>query len=75
MNPALYEFVNFSHQNQQVDVPTDDLIEQKVFKWKYRQFAYDAEEYELRQDRMVERFFQRVQTRDPAVEIDLGEVL
>jgi len=24
---------------------------------------------------MVERFFQRVQTRDPAVEIDLKEVL
>jgi hypothetical protein len=53
LNPALYDFVNFAGQDFALDANYDDLIDQKVFKWKYRQFAMDTSEYDRRQNRMV----------------------
>jgi len=74
LNPALYDFVDSSH-SYQTDENYDDLVEQKVFKYKYRQFAYDSLDYERKQERMITRFFERVQSRNPAIEADLNDIL
>jgi len=74
LNPALYDFVDFSH-SYQTDANYDDLVEQKIFKYKYRQFAHDTVDYERKNRRMMIRFFERVQSRNPAIEADLNDIL
>lgn len=39
-NPALYDFVDYT-QTHDAHESYDDVIEQKLFKYKYRQFAAD----------------------------------
>ena len=52
----------------------EDVIEDKVFKFKYRQNADPVEVYEARTKRMIDRFLERAKTRDPAIEQDLNEL-
>lgn len=75
LNPQLYDFVVNADADAALDANYDDLLEQKLFKWKYRQFAMDELEYDERQERMVKRFFERAETRNPAIETDLYTVL
>lgn len=53
----------------------DDVVEQKIFKYKYRQFADSLQTYERRNQRMIDRFLERARTRDPLLEQDLTELL
>jgi len=52
----------------------DDIVEQKIFKFKYRQNADSLDTYNRRQTRMIERFYERARTRDPLLEQDLNEL-
>jgi len=45
-----------------------DIIEDKIFKYKYRQNADAPEVFSARNNRMIERFVERAKTRDPALE-------
>lgn len=45
-----------------------DVIEDKIFKFKYRMNADSAAVFEARNNRMIERFLQRAKGRDPAIE-------
>ena len=46
----------------------EDLIEDKIFKFKYRQNADAPAIHAARNQRMVDRFLERAKTRDPAIE-------
>lgn len=52
----------------------EDLIADKIFKFKYRQFADTTDVYIDRMNRVRERFFQRLENVDPAVLDDLVSV-
>lgn len=52
----------------------EDVVEHKIFKYKYRQCNDDEETYARRQGRVLARFAERAQTRDPLIEQDLFEL-
>jgi len=52
----------------------DDIVEQKIFKYKYRQNADDFLTYNRRQQRMRDRFLERAKNRDPVLEQDLNDL-
>jgi hypothetical protein len=52
----------------------DDIIEQKIFKFKYRMCNDDGEQYEKKQGRVLKRFVERARTRDPVLETDLFDL-
>lgn len=73
LDPKLYDFVETSmysepHEN------FEDLIEDKIFKYKYRQNADPPHIFETRMGRVISRFMERAKTRDPAIEQDLAEL-
>ena len=53
----------------------DDIVEQKIFKYKYRQNADDFLTYNRRQQRMRDRFLERAKERDPILEQNLNDLL
>jgi hypothetical protein len=68
-----YDFVETSlvdepHENY------EDLIEQKIFKYKYRLCNDDQDTFERREGRVVSRFMERARNRDAALEQDLFEL-
>jgi hypothetical protein len=72
-NPKLYDFVETGLINE-VHETFEDLIEDKIFRYKYRQFADAPEVYARRMNRVISRFAERAKTRDPALEADLFDV-
>lgn len=52
----------------------EDVVEQKIFKFKYRQNADDLVTYERRQQRMIDRFLERAKNRDPILEQNLYDL-
>ena len=58
-----------SHENY------DDIVEDKIFKFKYRQFADDRLTFERRNRRMLDRFMERAKNRDPVLEQNLTDLL
>jgi hypothetical protein len=52
----------------------DDIVDHKLFKYKYRQCNDDEQTYSRRQGRMLSRFADRARNRDPALEQDLFEL-
>jgi hypothetical protein len=46
----------------------DDVVEDKIFKFKYRQFAHEASEHNRKNQRMINRFLERAKERDPILE-------
>lgn len=69
-----YDFVETSlldepHEN------FEDLVEHKIFKYKYRMCNDDQQTYERRMGRVIQRFMDRAKTRDTAVEQDLFQLL
>lgn len=73
-NPKLYDFVDYTHKNDPHE-NFDDLVEQKIFKYKYRQNADDVLTFQRRNNRMIGRFLERAKTRDPALEQSLTDLL
>lgn len=72
-DPALYDFVDYTqvhdaHENY------DDIVEQKLFKYKYRQNATDSATFERRWTRVRDRFMERAKTRDPILEQSLVDL-
>jgi hypothetical protein len=51
MNPKLYEFIETSLTSE-VHENFEDLIEDKIFKYKYRQFAESPAEFFKRNERV-----------------------
>ena len=43
----------------------EDIIEDKLFKFKYRMNADAPEVFQARNKRMIDRFIDRARTRDP----------
>lgn len=52
----------------------DDIVEQKIFKYKYRMNNADIETHFKRQDRVNRRFIERAKNRDQSLETDLFEL-
>ena len=72
-DPKLYDFVDTglreeAHENY------DDIIEDKIFKFKYRQNADPPQLYQERQQRLVDRFYERLADRDPSIGESLSEL-
>jgi len=72
-NPKRYDFVETSHMTEPHE-NYEDMIEDKIFKYKYRQNADDPATFYRRQRRVIDRFWDRAQVRDTAVETDLYEL-
>lgn len=72
-DPAKFDFVDTAlymepHENY------ESFTEDKIFKYKYRQYADTPDVFERRNKRMVERFAERARTRDPAIEVNLKDM-
>merc|ERR1712060_186640 len=72
-NPKQYDFVETSLYTE-VHENFEDLVEDKIFKYKYRQNADDLDTYGRRQKRMMSRFFERARVRDRSIETNLDEL-
>ena len=57
-NPKRFDFIETSLYGE-VHENFEDLIEDKIFKFKYRQNADDYATYARRQGRMIEKFLER----------------
>ena len=72
-DPKLYDFLELSmigeiHEN------FEDVVEDKIFKYKYRQNADAPALFMARNERMIERMLDRALTRDPAITQDINEL-
>ena len=72
-DPSLYDFIDYT-QEHDAHENYDDIVEQKLFKFKYRMNATDLNTFQRRQMRVRERFIERAKTRDPLLEQDLMEL-
>ena len=63
LNPKLYDFVDTSHSSE-IHENYEDLIEDKIFKYKYRQMADDPSTFARRMKRVVDRFWERSDSRE-----------
>jgi len=62
-----YDFIETSLLNEPHE-SMDDVVEHKIFKYKYRQCNDDPQTYARRQGRVMARFAERALKRDPALE-------
>lgn len=72
-DPKLYDFLELGMIDE-IHENFEDIIEDKIFKYKYRMNADAPELFAARNNRMIERFIERARTRDPAIEQDLAEL-
>lgn len=72
-NPARYDFIETSLQDE-VHENFEDIIEDKLFKYRYRQNADSAQVYARRMNRVISRFAERARHRDSSIEADLVDV-
>ena len=63
-DPKLYDFLELGMIDE-VHENFEDIIEDKLFKFKYRMNADAPEVFQARNKRMVDRFIDRARTRDP----------
>lgn len=68
-----YDFIETSLINEPHEA-LDDLVEHKIFKYKYRVCNDDEQTYARRQGRVIQRFVERARSRDPALERDLFDL-
>ena len=72
-DPKLYDFLELSMVNE-IHENFQDVVEDKIFKFKYRQNADSPAVFEARNQRMISRFAERAKTRDPAIEQDINQL-
>ena len=72
-DPRKYDFIETA-MTDEVHETFQDIIEDKIFKFKYRQNADAPSLFRARNQRMVDRFMQRAETRDPAIEQDINQL-
>ncbi len=69
-----YDFLESTLENDATET-IEDVVDKKIFKYKYR-MANDSEgTYFRRMDRVITKSLKRAETRDPAVETDLSALL
>lgn len=68
-----YDFIETSLEHEPHE-SFDDIVEQKLFKYKYRQCNDSEEVYARRQGRVMQRFVERAKIRDPVLETNLFEL-
>jgi hypothetical protein len=68
-----YDFIEPSLQTEPHESITD-VVDQKIFKYKYRMNNLDEDTYQRKQGRVLSRFVERAKTRDPVLETDLFEL-
>jgi len=70
LNPKLYDFID-SSMYYEVHENYEDLVEDKLFKYKYRQMADDNETFGRRMLRVMEKFYERKEkNQDHYVDIE-----
>ena len=52
----------------------EDIIEDKIFRYKYRMANHLEEDYFRRDKRRIDRFMERAKTRSPKIEQNLHEL-
>ena len=72
-DPKLYDFIDTS-LHEEAHENYEDLIEDKIFKYKYRQNADPPHIYRAREGRVQDRFMERLANRDESVHRDLSEL-
>lgn len=72
-NPALYDFQDYTGRISNHET-YEDVVDDKLFKFKYRQMADDPVTFERRNQRMIDRFMKRAHDRDPALEQNLEDL-
>jgi len=72
-NPKQYDFIETSLYTEVHEV-FEDLVEDKIFQFKYRQNGDDRVTYQRRQQRMMKNFFERARVRDQSVEVNLDKL-
>lgn len=65
-----YDFIETSLLEEPHET-ISDVVDSKLFKYKYRMCNDNDETYTRRQDRVLKRFAERAQNRDSALETDL----
>jgi hypothetical protein len=65
-----YDFIETSMQTEPHET-VEDIIDSKIFKYKYRLCNEDETSYARRQGRVLQRFIERAQKRDASLETDL----
>ena len=72
-DPKLYDFVETAMTTEVIE-NFEDIVEDKIFKYKYRMNADAPALFTARNNRMIERFVERAKLRDPAIEQDIAEL-
>lgn len=70
MNPERFDFLETAMYDE-VHENFEDLIEDKIFKYKYRQYSDSGDLYGKRMTRVIERFEERLAERDESIDQDL----
>ena len=73
LDPKLYDFIE-SSLRWEVHENFDDLVADKVFKYKYKQYADQPEVFARRMNRVASKFIERARKRDPRVESSLVDL-
>ena len=76
LSSGIFDFKNYNFVEEGTDhtVPTvESVFENKMFKFKHRQWSEDTASHLIRENRMTKRYFDRISRRDPDVELDLNE--
>jgi len=73
LNPKKYDFVEAGLVNSVIE-NFEDVVEDKIFKYKYRLNEDGNEVYSRRMHRVAERFMERALTRDESIDQDLFEL-
>jgi len=70
MNPNIWDFCDMYRQGE-IHENNEDIIEDKIFKYKYRINADHVDTYERRSVRQAMRWRERMEHRDPSIHADL----
>jgi len=73
LDPKRFAFIETGLQHE-VHENFEDIVEDKIFKFKYRQNADTPQIYARRMKRVISRFAERATKRDPALEADLFDL-
>ena len=74
---GIFDFKNYNFHDEGTDgtLPVaEGAFEKKMFKFKHRKWNEDPSNHFIRENRMIQRFIERMKTRDPTLEYDIGEL-
>ena len=74
---GIFNFKNYNFVEEDSSNPVGAIMgtfERKVFKFKHRKWNEDPATHFIRENRMIRRYLERMQNRDPSLEIDPQEI-